>query len=169
MRNLPEHLPLGASPVAPVIRTLALRIGRAGGLDAALAYGASRFASIGGDLLSNILSIIRSGFNAAKQFITEGIFGKEILDDTPIIPPQTFGLPARDRVIGVGDLVGTDADGNEIDRRVYSVGINEGDIIRDILGDAIADLFDRISRTDPTSAQQMVDRYFELHWIGRIY
>lgn len=165
---LPE-VGLGSSPVPPVLRTLVRRLGRQGGLDSAISYGLEKFINIGSDILSGIIDTLRSGWNAAKLFITTGRLSPLVVEQTPIVPPQTFPQPAFDRFVLAADLVGQTDSGEETERRLYTFGLSEGDIVRDILGEAGKEIWDKINDTDPQAARDFVDRFFEAHWLGRIF
>lgn len=155
--------------MAPIIRWGVLRIGRFDNVSSLLESLFARFADVGTGILDTVGRIIRDGALAVSEFLNTGTLTPTIMGLTPQIPPATFSMEPSDRVIVAGDIVGIDKSGAETARRLYTVGIDEGSIVEDILSAKARQIYERIKRTDPREAEEFVDRLFEAHWMGRIW
>lgn len=155
--------------IAPLIRWGVLKIGQFELLDDLIRATFSRFAQFGGDVLNRVASIIRDGVLAVQQFWDSGVLSSNIMDMIPQIPIGTFSNPASDRVIIATDIVGINEAGEVVDRRVYTIGVDEGTEVSELMTSGASRIYERIKGTDPKEAEDFAMRYLEAHWAGRIW
>lgn len=118
------------------------------------------------DTVSNWVS---QGFNAVKQFLGIGSITSSVIEATPIVPIQVFPVNVSDRLIIAGDFVGQSQSGQELTRRITYMSANEDDALRDIMDRQTFDLLQKIRSTNKDEAEEYIFRFFEAHWMGRIF
>lgn len=155
------------SGLASILRWGILRLGRYGSVTETLDKVFERFATVGGNLLDAAATIIRDGALAVTEFLRVGQMTRDVMSMTPVIPMGTFGTNLADRIIVAGDIVGVNPQGIEVARRIYSVGIDEGDALEDLFGASVRRIYERIKRSDPEEAADFVDRSFLAYWQGK--
>jgi hypothetical protein len=140
-----------------------------GGGESAFGFLANRFPTADVSWVDTVSGWISKGFEAAKSLIGIGKITPEVVEIAPIVPVQLFPMNVSDRMILAGDFIGQSASGQELTRRTTYMSALENTALRELIGEKVFELLRKISGTNPQEAEEIIDRYFEIHWLGRIY
>ena len=155
--------------VSKMLRVGIKALGNFGGNMSPFGFLSNRFPTADISWINTVGGWITQGFQAVKTFITDGFISPAVIEAAPIVPIQVFPMTAADRVVIAGDFVGRTASGQEVTRRVTYMSALENDSLADLMGEQTWQLIRKIAGTNPQAAEEIIDKFFEAHWLGRIY
>lgn len=112
---------------------------------------------------------ITQGRGAIQNLVSTGKITQDVLMSMPVVPPSVFPIQPGDRVIITGDLVASSLGGEELFRRLTTIGTIENEYADKIFSRQLQEQIIKIHETNPQEAYEIVESIFEAHWAGRIF